>query len=224
MTKKWGRPIEFDGKLACSIKDLTFKQNNNVKPTTRFFRGKMLMFAKVSLISIVYDTIQAFCFPNKKTREIYEKYLIKYIYPYHTVTDTDSLSLFFIFVCKSETPVPDEKYRDCLFKVLIANEVYRRSDTSHDFWDKFSARNASLRRKLGYYEIEHIDDPCEVTIAVNPKEHLEKFQSEATNKNHKGLKRGSKGMEFENYAKRINSVRKFLVNPRRKNRANSGFQ
>lgn len=38
-------------------------------------------------------------------------------------------------------------------------------------------------------------------------EYLEKFWSENVNKIHKGLKEGSEGVEFENYAKRINSVR-----------------
>ena len=77
----------------------------------------------------------------------------------------------------------------------------------HKFWENFSVRDQSLRKKLGYYEIEHIHDPCEVTITVNPKECLEQFQSESVNKKRKGLKKGLKGMDFENYAKRINSVK-----------------
>ena len=44
-------------------------------------------------------------------------------------------------------------------------------------------------------------------IARNSKEYLEKFKSENVNEKHKGLKKGSNGIEFENYAKRINSVR-----------------
>ena len=40
---KW--MIEFDRMLACSIKGLAIKKNNNVKSATRFFSGKMLMFA-----------------------------------------------------------------------------------------------------------------------------------------------------------------------------------
>ena len=63
-----------------------------------------------------------------------------------------------------------------------------------------------MRKKLGYYEAEHIDDLCLATVAVNPKEYLEYFESENVNKNYKGLKKGSKGMEFEHYAKRSNSV------------------
>ena len=43
-----------------------------------------------------------------------------------------------------------------------------------------------------YYEIEHIYDPCEVTVAVNPKEYLEQFWSKNVNKRHKGLKKEQK--------------------------------
>ena len=44
-------------------------------------------------------------------------------------------------------------------------------------------------------------------MAVNPKDYLEYFESENVNKKHKGLEKGSKRMEFEHCAKRINSVR-----------------
>ena len=37
---------------------------------------------------------------------------------------------------------------------------------------------------LGYSEIEHIDDPSLVTLAVNPKEYIETFESENVNKKH----------------------------------------
>ena len=63
------------------------------------------------------------------------------------------------------------------------------------------------QEKLGYYAVKNIDDPCNVTIAVNPKEYLEEFESEKTNKKHNGVRKGALWMEFENYAKRINSVK-----------------
>ena len=47
--------IEFDPFLACSIKCLAIKLNQTVAPTTRFFNGKMLMFAKLSLKGFVYE-------------------------------------------------------------------------------------------------------------------------------------------------------------------------
>ena len=66
------------------------------------------------------------------------------------------------------------------------------------------------------YEVEHINDPCYVTLAVNPKEYFEYFKSDSTNKKHKGIKKGSPGMEYENYAERIKPLISFnsFVKPR----------
>ena len=78
---------------------------------------------------------------------------------------------------------------------------------SHKFWEKFSVRDKSLKKKLGYYSIENIDDPCFITIAVNPKKYFEKFESENVNKEHKSLRKSAKGMEFEKYSRRINLIK-----------------
>ena len=48
--------------------------NPNVKVTTRFMKGKMLMFPKTKTISFVYDMINVFCFLEvyPKVQAIYE--------------------------------------------------------------------------------------------------------------------------------------------------------
>ena len=56
---------------------------------------------------------------------------------------------------------------------------------------------------------ERIDNPCYATLAVNPKEYFEFFQDYSSNKKYKGIKKGSRGMEFSNYAKRINYLVSF---------------
>ena len=38
------------------------------------------------------------------------------------------------------------------------------------------------KEKLGYYEIENIDNPCLVSLAVNPKEYLELLKDMLFNK------------------------------------------
>ena len=60
------------------------------------------------------------------------------------------------------------------------------------------------KKKLGYYEI--IDNPCFVTLTVNPKEYFEIFKNSKSNKKHKGIKKGSSGMDFENFVNRIESL------------------
>ena len=61
---------------------------------------------------------------------------------------------------------------------------------------------------LTNFETENTDNPCYVTLAVNPKGYFEFFKNYKTNKKHKGIKKGSRGMEFSNYANKLN----FLVN------------
>ena len=113
-----------------------------------------------------------------------------------------------------------------MFDVIRENEILHTFDTSHEFWEKFSVRNTSLKKKLDCYSVKNIDDPCNITMAVNPKEYLEKFESEKTNKKHKGHRNGALGMEFENYAKRINVVKelKHLVKTCLKNQNKTGLQ
>ena len=67
----------------------------------------------------------------------------------------------------------------------------------------------SRKKKLGYYEVESIDKPCYVTLAVNPKEYFEVFKNQKINKKYKGIKKGSYGIEFKNFANRIKSLLNF---------------
>ena len=199
--------IEFDTEYACSIKALGVKENNQIKPTTRFFSGKMLMFAKLSLKSFICDLIETFVFPNAATKEIYNKNEIEYVYIYQILTYTDSAALQFLFICSEKSTKNDREYRDEIFGVISSNDIFKRFDTSHKFWEKFEARDEKTRKKLGLFEIEDIDDPCEITIAVNLKEYIEKLSSDEINKKHKGLRKGADGMGMANYDRRINSVR-----------------
>ena len=91
--------------------------------------------------------------------------------------------------------------------MISSNEILKRFHTSHKFWAKFDVQDEKTRKKLGLFEVEHIDDPCQITTAVNPKEYIEKFSSDEINKKHKGLKKGTVGMNIANYGRRINSVR-----------------
>ena len=74
--------------------------------------------------------------------------------------------------------------------------------------------------------IENIDDPCIVSVAVNPKEYFEQFESQVVKKIHEVLRKGAVGMEFEDFAKRINSIREMeiLDSCQRKNKNKIGLQ
>ena len=150
--------------------------------------------------------MQKHFFPNQKAREIYEKHMTGSIIPYSVLKDTDSICIFFIFICKPSCNVPNEHFPNVLFEVILNNKILNRFDTSHKFLDQFNVRNKDLRKKLGYFAIENIDDLYFVTVAVNPKKYFEQFESDNVSKKHKGLRKGAAGMEFENYTRGINYV------------------
>ena len=71
------------------------------------------------------------------------------------------------------------------------------------------ARKEYKRKKLGHFQIEHIDNLCILTLVVNPKKYLELFEDKNLNKKHKGIKKGSSGLGFENISQRIKSLVSF---------------
>ena len=99
--------------------------------------------------------------------------MIEKVEIFHILTDTDSTALKFIFISDPNSNVPE---------VIIASKLYKRFDTSHEFWDILGSRKENRRKKLGYYKIENNDNPCVVTLAVNPKEYLEILKNLALNK------------------------------------------
>ena len=100
---------------------------------TRFFSGKMLMFPKVSLESFVYDLTEMFFFPNAQTKEIYNYYMIERTFPYSILTDTDSICIFYIFICRQESCASDSVFREVLFELITKYDVAYRFGTSHKF-------------------------------------------------------------------------------------------
>ena len=115
----------------------------------------------------------------------------------------DSTSIQFIVVSEPESLFPECDIRDILFEIFTKTDICKRFDKSNKFWKKFNVDCPENEKVLGLYEVEHIDDRCYVTLAVNPKEYYEYFKTVNSNKKHKGIKKGSPGMEYENYAERI---------------------
>ena len=132
--------------------------------------------------------------------------MIEKVYIYHVLTDKDNTCLKFIFISDPKSNICEKKFRDIIFEVIIANKIYGGFDSSHEYWGKLNVRKENLRKCFGCFETEHIDNPCSVTIACNPKEYYEMFEDIFVNKKQKGIKKGSPGMDFENYVSRIISL------------------
>ena len=210
--------IEFNDSECSSIKYIAVKSKHNIKCTTRFMSGKLLMFAKLSLKSFIYLLVELLSFPeeNSLVQEIYSKYLIERIFIYHVLTGTDSTSLQFIVVSSVKSTFTEEQVRNILFEIFSKTEIRERFDKSDKFWEQFGVCKPENQKVFGLYEVESIDDPCLVTLAVNPKEYFEYFKSENVNKEHKGIKKGSAGMEYQNYAERIKPLHDLILLKSRK--------
>ena len=80
--------------------------------------------------------------------------------------------------------MPETKFRDTIFEVITASDIYKRFDSFYKFSDIFDFRKEKRRKKPGNYEIENIDNPCLVALAVNPKDYLELLKDMLLNKKH----------------------------------------
>ena len=168
----------------------------------------MLMFSKVSLKAFVYDLIDIFCFPDNKVEEIYPRNNVIRCFIYLILTDTDSCSIQFLFINDLKSSITEEKARDLIFDIIIL-KLGQRLDTSDDFYAKFLCQNKKIKKQVGLYEVESINNPNIITLAVNPKEYFEVFRTREINKKHKGVKKTTPGMNFESSASRIMDIREY---------------
>ena len=128
--KKIKTMYDFDKSECYSLKSIAAKSSETVKVSSRFIKGKMLMFAKLSLKSFIYDMIDVFCFPNEELKEIYDFYRIKKCLLYQNLTDTDSTSLFFTFIFDINYLVPESEARNIIFECLKKSNIAKRLDVS----------------------------------------------------------------------------------------------
>ena len=118
--------IEFDEQYSASIKSLSIQKNTKIDLTTRFLNGKMLMFSKVSIKSFVYDIIDVYMFPNEEIKKTYQKYRINKSLVEQNLTDTDSTSIVFEFICDLACGVRDGEARDIIFEVMLKSKIFDR--------------------------------------------------------------------------------------------------
>ena len=145
------------------------------------------MFSKLSIKAFVYDMIDVFMFSNQTTQQIYQKYGVEKCFLEQNLADTDSTSIFFIFICNLSSDLPENEARKIIFEVMLNSKIFNRLDRSDKYFEQFNARDVTLKKKVGYFEIEQIDKDNIITIALNPKEYYERFIDSSYNKKHKGL-------------------------------------
>lgn len=157
---------------------------------------KMLTFEKISLTSLVYDKVNVFVFPNEDVKDIFSKLDIIKCYLYLILTDTDNASLQFIFICKVDCNITEDKAREFIFEILIKTKIKDCLDLCDNFWDYFNAQNKSFKKQVNLYEIEFINNQNMITIAGDLKKFFEKYKNKIFYKNHKDMKKSALGMNF----------------------------
>ena len=135
----------------------------------------MLMFSKISVKSFVYDLIDVFMFPNEEIQKIYKKHKINKCYLDQNLSDTDSSSMFFLFICDLQCNLKENEAKDLIFEIILKSKLFDRIDLSADYFEKFQRKNPDLKKQVGLFEVENIGKTNIITIALNTKEYYEKF-------------------------------------------------
>ena len=161
--------VELNTPQGSAVKQIAVKPQTNVECTTRFSAGKMLMFAKLSLKSFIYQLAELFTFPDEIVQAIYDKYQIERVYVYHVLTDTDSTTVRFVVISSLESTFTEPQVRNIIFEVFSQTSIVDRFNKSDEFWKQFNVHNANNQKVSGLFEVESINDPCLVTLAVNPR-------------------------------------------------------
>ena len=86
-------------------------------------------------------------FPTPKILKIYCKYDVDDCYLYQNLIDTDSTSMFFVFLCGLNSCVSEDKARNKIFEVMLESKVFDRLDLSVKFYEQFDCRNEDLKKK-----------------------------------------------------------------------------
>ena len=183
---------ELENKGINSVRAVACKKQNYAKVSTRYISSKLLINAKISLASFIYNCIDTFCFPNENTSEIYAHHKIIKVLPYLLMTDTDSALLEFVVITEDTCDCGERQMRDILIQIFLENDIPSRLDLFGEFFEQFGKRNEAFRKQFGLYEFENIEQGIICALCINPKEYFEFcFIYYETNKKHKSVKKGT---------------------------------
>ena len=87
--------------------------------------GKLLVFAKLSLKCLIYVVVEIFYFPSQLVLDIYKKCKIEKVEINHVLTDTDSTAFKFIIISDPNSDLPEPKFRDIVFEIVVATKTYK---------------------------------------------------------------------------------------------------
>ena len=123
------------------------------------------------------------------------------------MTDTDPASLEFTVIAEDTCDCGEREMRDILIQIFLENDIHSRLDLSGEFCEQYRKWNELVRKQVGLYKFENIEQGIICALCINPKEYFELYGIYyQTNKKHKGVRKGTKAIDFDNYASRIFSM------------------
>ena len=121
----------------------------------------------------------------------------------------------YIFCCQTRTAhrynsslsvIRNVRYWKLTFEIALSSKLFEHLDCSHEYFDIFQARDENIKKQVGLYKTEAIDNPTMISIIVNPKEYKEHYQNKDSNKRQRGVCRGTTGMTLEALVSCISSL------------------
>ena len=143
---------------------------------------------------------------------------------FQNLTDRESTSLFFIFVCKLSCSINEKTVRNINFEVLTKSKVLNRLHLSENVWEQFNVQNKSLKKQVGMYEVENINNKNISTLVINTKKYFEKYKNVLINEKHKGLKKNSPGIVLRHIQKDLLHYMKTISRVNQKNSSKKNFR
>ena len=147
--------------------------------------------------------IDVFMFPDSVLQETYNHKQIKKCLLSQNLTDTDSTSLKFVFICYQSCILTETEARNLIFEIMLKSKLRERLDVYDDFYAQFNTQNKKLKKQVGLHEVESINNPNIITVAINPKEYFEQYKDYSINKKAKGIRRDTERMTLEVYIDRL---------------------
>ena len=161
--------VNIVGALAC-------KKQTQVKVSTRYISSKLLINAKISMASFIYNCIDTFCYPNEETSKLFTHHKVIKILPYLLMTNTNLASLEFIVVAEDSCSCGECEMRDILMQTFLENDIHTRLDLSREFFEQYRKQNESVRKQVGLYEFKNIEQGITCVICINLKEYFELYR------------------------------------------------
>ena len=99
--------------------------------------------------------VDVFMYPEEEElKKIFQKYKVKTCQLYQNLTDTDSTSLSFVFICNQSLEIGEKDSRKIIFEVMVTSKILSRLELSDDFLNQFGVQNKALKNKLVFMKLK----------------------------------------------------------------------